>query len=146
MQTITDDDGNNRDITLTGDDFADINFDTDISISFENLSVNKDVVRQQSIVMYDKIKDDPLVNRQKVFKKMLKDGFGEKNPDQFIKETGIEPGMRFMGEDGQQYVADESGTIVPQEAMDETAPGSDGQMQPAADQSAIQGQAKSVGV
>jgi hypothetical protein len=146
VQTITDDDGISRDISLSSVDFADINFDTDISVSFENIGVNKDVIRQQSIVMYDKIKDDPLVDREKIFKKMLKDGFGENNPDQFIKETNIQPGMRFMGEDGQEYVADESGNIVPQEAMDEVAPESDGEMQPAHDQSAVQGQALNVGV
>lgn len=146
IQTITDDDGKDKDITLSSDDFADINFDTDISIQFENAGVNKDVLRQQAIVMYDKVKDDPIVDRAKVFKKMLKDGFGEKNPDQFIKQTNIQPGMKFMGEDGQQYISDETGSIVPQQSMDSLAPESDGQMQPASDQSAIQGKALNVGL
>ncbi len=146
MQSITDEDGNTKEIPLTAEDFADINFDTDIGVDFENTSVNKDVIRQQSIVMYDKIKDDPLVNREKVFKKMLKDGFNEKNPDQYVRDTNIQPGMTFMGSDGQQYVADETGNIVLQEAMNEVAPESDGTMQPASDQSAIQGQALNVGI
>jgi hypothetical protein len=145
FQTITDEEGNTKDVPLTGEDFADINFDTDITIEFENAGVNKDVIRQQSIVMYDKIKDDPLVNREKVFKKMIKDGFGEKNPDQFVRDSSLQPGMRFTGEDGQVYVADETGTLVPEQAMEELAPGSDGSMEPAVDQAAIQGQALNVG-
>ncbi len=137
IKSVTDENGETRDVQISKEDFADINFDTDIIIDFENASVNKDVVRQQAIVMYDKVKDDPIVDRAKVFKKMMKDGFGEKNPDQFIKQSTITPGMRFMGEDGQEYVADESGTIVSAQDMAQTAP-SDGSMNPVADQSAVQ--------
>lgn len=137
VKTITDENGETRDIELSKQDFADINFDTDIIIDFENASVNKDVVRQQAIVLYDKVKEDPLVDRAKVFKKMLKDGFGEKNPDQFIKQSSVQPGMKFMGEDGIEYVADESGTIVPLQDMQQTLP-SDGNMNPAADQMGVQ--------
>ena len=137
IKSITDDNGETRDVAVAKEDFADINFDTDIIIDFENASVNKDVVRQQAIVLYDKVKEDPLVDRAKVFKKMLKDGFGEKNPDQFIKQSSIQPGMKFMGEDGIEYVADESGTIVPLADMQQTMP-SDGTMNPAADQAAVQ--------
>ena len=138
VQYITDEDGVSSAVELSREDFVDINFDTDISIDFENISVNKDVMRQQVIAMYDKMKDDPIVDRAAVVKKVFRDGFGEKNPDQFIKQSGIQPGMTFQGSDGLQYVADDSGTVVPQQAMDETAPSSDGSMQPASDQSAVQ--------
>ena len=146
IQIITDEDGNTKDINLSSEDFADIDFDTDISVDFENMSVNKDLVRQQSIVMYDKVKDDPLVNREKVFKKMLKLGFNEKNPDQYVRDSNIQPGMLFMGEDGQEYVADETGTIVPQEAIEELAPKSDGNTQPASSQAGLMGQAQNAGI
>lgn len=142
---ITDEDGETREIEITPDDFADIDFDTDISIDFESMSVNKDVIRQQSIVLYDKVKDDPIVDRKKVFKKMLKDGFGEKNPDSYIKDGSITPGMKFIGEDDQEYVADESGSVVLVQDMEQTVPDSDsGSMEPASDQSAIMGNAQQV--
>lgn len=137
VRTITDDSGESRDISISKEDFAHINFDTDISVDFANMSVNKDVVRQQSIVLYDKVKDDPLVDKAKVFKKMLKDGFSEKNPDQFIKESSIQPGMTFTGEDGQQYVADESGSLVLQQDADQSRP-SDGSLNPVSDQTSVQ--------
>lgn len=137
IQYITDEQGNSTPIEISKEDFADIDFDSDISVDFESMSVNKDVVRQQSIVLYDKVKDDPMVDKAKVFKKMLKDGFSEKNPESFIKQSQIQPGMKFTGEDGQSYIADESGSIVPQQAMDETLP-SDGSLEPAADQMSVQ--------
>jgi len=145
LRYITDDNGETRTVEITPEDFADIDFDTDISIDFESMSVNKDVIRQQSIVLYDKVKDDPIVDRKKVFKKMLKDGFGEKNPDSYIKDSSITPGMKFIGEDDQEYVADESGSIVPVQDMEQTVPDSDsGDMQPASDQAAIMGNAQQV--
>jgi hypothetical protein len=138
IQYVTDDDGETHTVEITPEDFADIDFDTDIIIDFESMSINKDVIRQQSIVLYDKVKEDPLVDRVKVFKKMLKDGFGEKNPDQYIKESSIQPGMTFMGADGQQYIADETGTVVLQQQMDETIPETGGELNPASDQMGVQ--------
>lgn len=138
VKTITDEDGNPEDIELSKEDFADINFDTDITIDFENMNINKDVIRQQAIVMYDKVKEDPLVDRAKVFKKMLRDGFDEKNPDQYIKQSSVQEGMRFQGEDGQMYIADESGTVVLEKDLAQTMPESADDMQPASDQSAVQ--------
>ncbi len=143
LRYITDDNGETREVTITPEDFADIDFDTDISIDFESMTINKDVIRQQSIVLYDKVKDDPIVDRKKVFKKMLKDGFGEKNPDSFIKESTIAPGMMFIGQDDQEYVADESGSVVPLADMQQTAESS-AETQPAVDQSAVQASALQV--
>ncbi len=138
VQTITDENNNPEDVEIAPEDFIDINFDTDISINFENMSVNKDVIRQQSIAMYDKVKDDPLVDREKVFKKMLRDGFDEKNPDQYVRQSNVQPGMRFQGEDGQIYIADESGTIVLESDLAQTMPESESDMQPASNQSMVQ--------
>lgn len=143
IRYITDDDGQTREVVISPEDFADIDFDTDISIDFESMSVNKDVIRQQSIVLYDKVKDDPIVDRKKVFKKMLKDGFGEKNPDSFIKESTVTPGMKFIGEDDQEYIADESGSVVLLQDMQQTAESSD-EMQPASAQTAVQASALQV--
>ena len=74
---------------------------------------------------------------------MLTDGFGEKNPDLFIKESNITPGMKFIGEDDQEYVADESGSVVPLADMQQTAESS-AETQPAVDQSAVQASALQV--
>lgn len=143
VRYVTDDNGETQEVVISPEDFADIDFDTDISVDFESMSINKDVIRQQSIVLYDKVKDDPIVDRKKVFKKMLKDGFGEKNPDSFIKESAVTPGMKFIGEDDQEYVADESGSVVPLADMEQTAT-SGGETQPAADQTAVQANAMTV--
>lgn len=137
IQTITDENDHDVEVEISKEDFADIDFDKDIIINFENTTLNKDVMRQQSIVLYDKVKDDPIVDRSKVFKKMLKDGFGEKNPEQYIKESSVQPGMKFTGQDGQQYVADDSGTLVLQQQENQTIEGG-GDMQPAANQMSVQ--------
>lgn len=143
VRYITDEDGETREVVITPEDFADIDFDTDISVDFESMTINRDVIRQQSIVLYDKVKDDPIVDRKKIFKKMLKDGFGEKNPDSFIKESSVTPGMKFIGEDDQEYVADESGSLVLLSEMEQLAQPT-GQTDPAADQSAVQASALQV--
>lgn len=143
VRYITDENGETQEITIAPEDFADIDFDTDISVDFESMSINKDVIRQQSIVLYDRVKDDPIVDRKKLFKKMLTDGFGEKNPDMFIKESNITPGMKFIGEDDQEYVADDSGMLVPFQDEAMTAESS-GESAPASDQSAVQANAMTV--
>lgn len=99
--TITDYDGNAKDIMLTKYDLQDIDFDNDLDIDMENISINKDVLRAQAIQMYDRIKDDPLVDRAKIFKKMLREGFNEPNPDNYLKsedqmmqeQMGMQEGM-----------------------------------------------------
>jgi hypothetical protein len=81
---ITDDDGQPQEVTVSSESLQDIDFDKDIDISLENISVNKDILSQRVIAMYDKIKDDPLVNRRKIFAKMLREGFGEKKPEGYM--------------------------------------------------------------
>lgn len=139
LATVTGEDGDTEEIEISSEDLAGIDFDTDVIVDFENVSVNKDVLRQQSIVMYDKIKDDPLVDRAKLLKnKLFRDGFGEKNPDQYIKESQITPGMKFFAEDGSEYVADESGTVVPSQDEADTRPSGGDEMEPAADAMGVQ--------
>lgn len=143
VRYVTDEDGETREVTISPSDFADVDFDTDISVDFESMSINKDVIRQQSIAFYDKVKDDPIIDRRKIVKDVLKDGFNKKNPESYIKESTITPGMEFIGEDDKFYVADESGSVVPLQSMEQTAD-SGGDMNPAADQSAVQANALTV--
>lgn len=84
---LTDIDGD-REIAVDKYSLADIDFDKDIDISAESLSVNKDVLRAQSIEMYNMTKDDPIVDRAMVFKDLMKEGFGKNNPENYITEQG----------------------------------------------------------
>lgn len=119
---IMGDDGSSRRVSVSSDDLLDIDFDTDVDIDAESVSINKDVLREQAIALYDKVKDDPLVNRKEVFRHMLETGFLVKNSERFTKDQEIEPGMVLINpETGEQYVVDETGELVLQESMDQTA-------------------------
>ena len=119
--SLTDEDGQEVEITLTKESISDIDFDKDIDIDVESLTVNKDVLRQQAIALYDKTKDDPLVDRKMVFKEMLQTGFGIQNPDMYLKDDALIPGMILTDQNGMTYQVDESGSVVPQESMDNLA-------------------------
>ncbi|MCH9739500.1 MAG: hypothetical protein K0U38_01475 [Epsilonproteobacteria bacterium] len=121
--TLTDDDGITEEVMVTKEDLADIDFDKDLDIDAESVSVNKDVIREQMIALYDKVKDDPLVDRKKVFTDMLRKGFGITNPDRYIKEaSNVEPGTPLMNpETGEQFTVGEAGEVVSQQAQDEMA-------------------------
>lgn len=121
--TLTDDDGVTEEVMVTKDDLADIDFDKDLDIDAESVSVNKDVVREQMIALYDKVKDDPLVERKKVFSDMLRKGFGVTNPDRYIKEASeVEAGTLLVNpETGEQFVVGDSGEVVSQQAQQEMA-------------------------
>jgi len=121
--TITNDDGITEEVMVTKDDLADIDFDKDLDIDAESVSVNKDVVREQMISLYDKVKDDPIVDRKKVFTDMLRKGFGVTNPDRYIKEANqVEPGTPLMNpETGEQFVVGDTGEIISQENQAELA-------------------------
>lgn len=127
MMTITDEDGNEEEVEVTKDDFKDINFDTDIDIDLDSITVNKEVMRQQVIDLYDKTKDDPLIERKKIFKLLLREGFNIKNPDSYIKPSGLEPGMILVNEaTGESFTVGEDGEIAPTQAAQELAtPSSD---------------------
>lgn len=119
--SITDDNGEEIEVSLSKESIKDIDFDTDIDVDVDSLTVNKDVLRQQAIALYDKTKDDPLVDRKMVFKEMLQEGFGIQNPDMYIKDDGLIPGTILTSQDGQTYQVDESGSIVPTENMQSLA-------------------------
>lgn len=120
--TITDEHGDNIEITLTKDSLAEIDFDTDIRIDPDSLTINKDVLRAQAIELYNMVKDDPIVERQEVFKDVIRDGFGKRNPDKYIKDSGVQPGTQLVDpQSGQQYTVGETGELVSQEQEAEMA-------------------------
>lgn len=133
IYTITDEDGNDVDLEVSKDDLADIDFDNDINIDLESITVNKDIMREQVISLYDKTKDDPLIERRRVFKLMLREGFNIKDPDLYIKESELQPGMVLIEQQtGQQFQVGEDGELMPMEVQEELAePSPQGQDQPA---------------
>lgn len=125
LVTITDEEGNSEEISITRNDLKDIDFDKDIIIDAESVSVNKDVVREQMIALYDKVKDDPLIERKTIFKDMLRRGFEITNPDRYIKQSNIPAGTQLIDPStGEQYIIDEGGELVPASQMAEQAPSS----------------------
>lgn len=81
---VAGDEGDVQDVVIDKVMLDSIDFDTDIDIQLDTISVNKDTIAERVIALYDKVKDDPLVDRRKVFAKMLKEGFQIKNPDSYI--------------------------------------------------------------
>lgn len=120
--SLTDDDGNEEEVVVTKADLSDIDFDKDISIDPDSLTINKDVIRAQAIELYDKVKDDPLVDRKEVFKDMMRIGFDKKNPDQYMKDMEVEPGTILINpQTGEQFTIDEGGALVSAQAEEEMA-------------------------
>ena len=120
--TVTDEDGNEEEVEVTGQDFDEVNFDTDVDIDIDSITVNKEVMREQSIALYDKSKDDPLIDRRKLFTKMLRDGFNVQNAESYLKKSELQPGQILVDQQsGQQYTVDESGEVVPAEATEDLA-------------------------
>lgn len=118
--SLTDEQGNDEQIIVSAQDLSDVNFDTDIDIDPDSLTVNKDVIRAQAIELYDRVKDDPLIKRQEVFKDMMRIGFDKKDPERYMREAELEPGMQLVDMmTGQQFVVDDTGIPVPQEAIQE---------------------------
>lgn len=81
-------------VTINKEILDSIDFDTDIDIQLDTITVNKDTLASRSIELYDKVKDDPQVDRRKVFAKMLKEGFGVKNPESYMldpNDAGTQP-------------------------------------------------------
>lgn len=92
---ITDESGEDMEVEVSRYDLQGIDFDTDVDIDLDSITVNKEVLRAQAIELYDRAKDDPIVDRPELFKKMLREGFDEKDPEQFILDEGE------MGQDTQ---------------------------------------------
>lgn len=87
---ITDQNGMEQEISISSEDLKDIDFDLDLDIDMESVSVNKEALRAQSIELYDKFKDDPMIDRKMVVEKVLRDGFNENDPERFITEQGMQ--------------------------------------------------------
>jgi hypothetical protein len=119
--SLTDEDGQEQSIAVSSEDLKDIDFEKDIDIDAESVSMNKDVIRQQAIEFYNMTKDDPIVERSEVVKDVMRDAFGKHHPEKYITEMDLEPGTRLMAESGEQYVIDDSGKLTPQQAEEETA-------------------------
>jgi hypothetical protein len=119
--TITDEEGNDVDVQVSREDLSDINFDTDIEIDAESASVNKDVEREQYISLYDKTKDDPIINRRPLFQDMVRYGFKIRSPERYMRELDLPPGTILMDQQGNQYIIDKTGDLVTPEAAAEMA-------------------------
>ena len=87
---VAGDEGEVQEIPITKELMESIDFDTDIDIQLDTISVNKDTAAQRVIELYDKVKDDPQVDRKKVFNKMLKEGFQIKSPESYSLQPGQE--------------------------------------------------------
>jgi hypothetical protein len=118
---ITDEDGQEQNIAVGSADLAEIDFEKDIDIDAESVSMNKDVIRQQAIEFYNMTKDDPLVERTEVIKDVMRDAFGKHHPEKYITEIDLEPGTMLTTETGEMYTIDDSGKLVPAQAEAETA-------------------------
>lgn len=81
--TITDEEGNDVEARITGNDLADIDFTNDIDFDFESTTTNKEILRAQAIELYDRFAEDPEVDRTKLREFVLREGFNQKNPEQF---------------------------------------------------------------
>lgn len=118
MVNITDDDGNSMRIGVNGEDLQDIDFDLDVDIDMESISINKDVLREQAIALYDRAKDDPMANRKELLKHAIERGFEKKNPEKFIQGAVANPGTMLVNpQTGEQFVVDEGGNLTTPETM-----------------------------
>ncbi len=142
--SITDDQGNDQDFAIQPEDLSDIDFDKDVDIDPDSLTINKDVIRAQAIELYDKVKDDPLIERREVFMDMMRIGFGKKDPQKYMKDLNLQPGQELQDlMTGEIYVVDDTGMPVPQQQMQENIEPS-GQGMPAMSQGGVTGASQRV--
>lgn len=117
---ITDEIGNHQEVSVTRDDLLDIDFEKDLKIEAESPSVNKDVVREQMISLYKLTQQDPLIDRRAMIKEVMRQGFDEQDPERFLVDEAVEPGMQLVNpETGEQFMIDEGGSLVSQQQMEE---------------------------
>lgn len=120
--TIMDERGKQQDVAISQDDLQDIDWDKDIDIDVESATVNKDLIRSQLTELYNILKDDPKANREEILKDLMRDGYGRKNPERYLADSKLEPGMNLVNpETGEQFVVDDSGQVVAREQEDQTA-------------------------
>lgn len=140
LVTITDETtGDSQEVTVNAQDLSDIDFDKDVDIDPESVSINKDVLRAQAIELYNMTKDDPIVERREVVKHVYQNGFNVNDPERFIKEVEVPPGTVLVDpQSGQQFVVGESGELVSQQTQNEMAEPTD-QGSPATTEAGIMG-------
>lgn len=139
MAAITDEEGNEQQVEVSSGDLKDINFDTDIDIDGESMIVNKDILRQQAIELYNITKDDALVERTEVFKDLMSTGFNKRNPEKYIASPELEPGTQLTNpQTGEIFLVDETGKPVKQEQQ-ETLSAPTGEVGTATTQAGIEG-------
>lgn len=113
--SITDENGEDQTISVTAADLADVDFDNDVEIDVESVTINKDILREQAIALYDRVKDDPLIERKEVFKDMISKGFGIKNPERLLKQSPVPAGTQLVDPNsGQMFLVGESGELIDQ--------------------------------
>lgn len=99
VMQVAGDEGEVQEVIINKETLQSIDFDTDIDIQLDTIAVNKDTLAERVIALYDKVKDDPMVDRRKVFAKMLKEGFQIKNPESYMldqQEQGTQPTQESM--------------------------------------------------
>jgi hypothetical protein len=117
---IMGEDGQMETMTVNAQSLSEIDFNTDVDIDAESVTLNKDVIRQQAIELYDRVKDDPLVDRKEVFKYMLENGFEIKNGERFMNEAQVAPGTELVDPlTNQTFIVGESGELIDQQTMSE---------------------------
>lgn len=84
--TDEDDQGNevSMELAVTASDLADIDLDADIDFDVENITVNKEALRAQSIDAYMTLREEQFIDRKKLAIKLLREVWNEKNPSQYI--------------------------------------------------------------
>lgn len=113
LVTITDSKGQQMQMSISKDDLSDVDFDTDIDVDMESVTINKEVLRAQAIELYDRTKDDPLIDRKMVFKDTLRDGFDKKNPEAYMIEESELGMMPMQGQQMGQPLAQPQAGQVP---------------------------------
>lgn len=116
--SIMGEDGQEEQVVLNRESLKDVDFDRDVDIDMETTSVNRDVIRQQWIALYDRTKGDPLVDRQKIVIEMMQNSFGIKNAKQFVNDVQFQPGQVLIDpQTGEQFQADQSGQLISAQQM-----------------------------
>lgn len=95
--TYQDEEGNDQDIEITAQDLQDIDFDTDIDFNLDSVSVNADIMSQRWISLLDTSINVPVANLKKIYGKVLSESFKIPNPESYIQEPPMQPGMPDQG-------------------------------------------------
>lgn len=145
LVSITDANGQEQQVSISAQDLSDIDFDNDIDIDTETITINKDVLREQAIALYDRVKDDPLIERKEVFKDMVSQGFGIRNPERLLKKSPVPAGTQLVDPTtGQAFIVGEAGDLVDQQTAEQMRQPTGGQ-QVGSSQAGLMGASQNVG-